>query len=374
MAIDSLERPVISLDNNARSVIGGRAKAPVDSNFECRAIERIRPITEHYLATCLHHLFDTGVFDELERHADGISISSLATSLCLDQRRLTGLFYFLANEGVVTLSCDTVALTTKGKEFGEFRAWYTMMIGGYSTTIHQIGRALSDGAPYCGRDGHYVGPGSCEMSRFDGLPITETLLSRSNLSCRSVLDLGCGNGLYLVELCKHMPNVVAWGVEPDHGSYQKAHELIRSAGMEERITLFHMSTDEFFDRTPDQCRPDLLIFGFVLHEILAQEGRRAVVDLLIAVFDRFPDINLIVIEVLDQMNDPASMNHSYARNFWNPYMLIHYFTEQKLEKKEFWDRLFMDCGAQVVDLITTDHRVDSSNLELGYLLRKRFQT
>ena len=347
------------------------AQASVDPNFEQRLIESIRPISNHYLAVCLHHIFVTGIFDELAQKDQPVHIASIANKLKMDVNRLTGLFLFLANEGVVNVMEGKVILTTKGHQYGEFKAWYTIMIGGYSITIQQIGSALFDGSPFCCREGRYVGLGSCEMSRFDGMPITQTLLRRANLECQEMLDLGCGNALYLVDFCRNMPKLRAWGVEPDLGGYNEACNLVREARMEDRIRLHNSSTSMFLQNIPAGCNPDLMVLGFVLHEILAQEGEEAVIKLLRSVTDQFKQINIVVIEVINEIDNPTFMQHGLAKNFWNPYYLIHYFTLQKLEKKKFWESIFESAGLNIVDQITTDPNVDSSGLEWGYLLKRK---
>ncbi|WET76263.1 2-ketoarginine methyltransferase [Amycolatopsis sp. QT-25] len=340
-----------------------------DSGFEQRLIDGIRPIAEHFLAGALHHLFDTGVFDALAARPDGRTPEALAEDLSLEPERLTGLLRYLANEGVIAFDGDTARLTTRGRGYGEFRAWYTMMIGGYTSTLSQMGPALRRGSAYCTREGRYVGLGSCEVSRYDGMPMTRELLARAGADCGELLDLGCGNGLYLVDFCRSMPELRAWGVEPDPGGYQEARELVGEAGLSDRVQVINASATDFFAAPPEGCRPDLTVLAFVLHEILAQRGRTAVVELLQGLVKAFPALNVVVIEVADESADPAIMRHGLATNFWNPYYLIHSFTEQQLEKKSFWDELFEDAGLTTVAFVTTDETVDSTGLELGYLLR-----
>jgi 2-ketoarginine methyltransferase len=350
--------------------VAGHAQAGVDAGFEQRLIEATRPIAEHYLASALHHLFTRGIFEELATRTEPVPIAALAAIGSLDAHRLRGLLWFLANEGVVTVAGGGVALTPRGRQYGEFRAWYTMMIGGYTSTLEQIGRALPEGSAFCTRNGRFVGLGSCEVSRFDGMPITRTLLERAGVDCREVLDLGCGNGLYLVEFCRQFPGIRAWGGEPDPGAYAEAVGIVEQTGMGDRIQLENRSATEFLHNPPAACAPDLIVLGYVLHEVLAQDGADAVVKLLAGIVERFPDINIVVVEVANEVDNPAIMRHGLATNFWNPYFLLHAFTPQRLEKQAYWDALFQSAGLSIVDLITTDPAVDSTGLELGYLLRK----
>jgi 2-ketoarginine methyltransferase len=339
-----------------------------DPGFEQRLIEGIRPIAEHFLAQALHHLFTTGLYERLEC-GSAIPVEQLASEFGMDHDRLRGLLLYLANEGVVEVDGTLVKLTAKGSGYAEFRAWYTLMIGGYATTVAQIGDALPAGSAPCTRDGAHVGAGSCEISRYDGMAMTATLLSQAGVQFSELLDLGCGNALYLAEFCRAVPHTRAWGSEPDVNGYREARERIAEAGLAERVRLANRSAIDFLNNPPADCSPDLIVFGYVLHEILGQDGEQAVVMLLKRVAARFPDINIVVIEVANEIQNPTAMQHGLAINFWNPYYLIHYFTRQHLETRAYWEKLFAEAGLSIVGFTTTDPHVDSTGLELGYLLR-----
>jgi 2-ketoarginine methyltransferase len=340
----------------------------VDASFELRLIEAIRPISEHFLAVAIHHLFDTGIYAVLAAES-AVPIEALADSLILDLERLRGFLLYLSNEGIVAIADDTVRLTPAGRAYAEFQPWYTFLIGGYGSTIQQIGSALRLDSPTCSRNGRYVGAGSCEISRYDGMPMTRDLLAKAGVECRELLDLGCGNALYLTEFCRNLPGVRAWGVEPDPGGHREARRLVEQAGMADRVTLVNASATDFLRDPPPACEPNLIVLGYVLQEILAQEGETAILKLLRDVVARYPKINIAVIEVANEIDNPAVMRHRLATNFWNPYFLIHYFTRQRLEKRAYWDDLFERAGLTVAAFVTTDPRVDSTGVELGYLLR-----
>jgi 2-ketoarginine methyltransferase len=341
----------------------------VDPSFEKRLVEGIGPIAQHFLASGLHHLFTSGIYDRLAGSAAGATVAELAAELDMYPDRLRGLLLYLANEDIVTVQGETVELTGRGRAFAEFRPWYTMMIGGYSSTLDQLGAALKTGADSCTRNGRWVGLGSCEISRYDGMPMTRSLLAAAGVQPRGVLDLGCGNGLYLVDFCQQMPGLTAWGAEPDPAGFAEAQALIATEGLADRVRLANTTATGFLADPPPDCEPDLITFGYVLHEIIAQDGDEAVVELLRSTVARFPRINVVVIEVADEIRNPAAMRHGLARNFWNPYYLFHYFTNQRLETRAFWEGVFDKAGLTLCDSVTTPANVDSTGLELGYLLR-----
>ncbi|TCP66057.1 2-ketoarginine methyltransferase [Baia soyae] len=338
-------------------------------NLEGRLIEAIEPIRQHVLAVSIYHLFDTGLFDLINEQGE-VTVPQVGEKLNMDESKLEGFLKYLKVEGIVWEEGKLFSLTEKGKELLDFRAWYIMLIGGYAKTFFQVGEKLYKDSGWATRDAMKVGIGSCGISHYDSIPLTRRLMERIPDQCNKLLDLGCGNGMYLVEFCEQFPHIEAWGTEPSKGGYNEAVRLIQERGLENRIRLSNVNAIDFFHQQIDY-EPDFLVLGFVLHEILGQEGEEGVVQFLNMVTDRFPDIHLIVIEVDNRIDDPQTMRHGLSRAYYNPYYLLHYFTEQKMETEAFWDQIFERCGLTIVSKDTTDQNVDSTGLEIGFLLKKR---
>lgn len=343
----------------------------VDEGFEQRLIDGIRPIAELFLASCLHHLFASGVYDALNTADGPRDIEALAEDLDLDAERLTGLLLFLANEGVLTVRDGRATLGAKAHSYAEFRSWYTFFVGGYAGTVGQIGQALRHGAPFCTREGRDVGTGSCEIAHYDGMPMMHTLLTDAGLEPACLLDLGCGDAQYLIDLCRRMPGATAWGAEPDPDAFEQARTNIEAEGLGDRITLVNASAESFLADPPSGCSPDTIVFGYVLQEVLGQQGEKTVLQMLRSLVHAFPAIDIVVIEVDQKVTEPSVMRHGLARNFWNLYYLLHVFTNQHLETRPFWEDLFERAGLECRAAVTTPASVDSSGVELGYLLRGR---
>ncbi|MCR8844953.1 2-ketoarginine methyltransferase [Paenibacillus sp. SC116] len=337
--------------------------------LEGRLIEATHPIRQHVLAVALYHLFDTGLFDALNG-VEPTTAAQCAEHLRMDESKLTGFFKYLKVEGIIEEQGETYMLTSKGQEYSDFRAWYIMLIGGYANTFFQIGEKLYQNSGWATRDAMKVGVGSCGISHYDAIPLTSSLMKQVENGCSKLLDLGCGNGMYLVEFCKQFPSIEAWGTEPSVGGYQEAKRLIQESGLAERVRISNFGAIEFFEQDIDY-EPDFIVLGFVLHEILGQEGEDGVIQFLNTVTTRYPDINMIIIEVDNRIDDPAIMRHGLSLAYYNPYYLLHYFTEQKLETESYWDNLFDRCGLEIVAKESTDPNIDSTGLEIGYLLKKR---
>ncbi len=334
--------------------------------FEDGLIEALQPIRQFVLAASLFHLFDTGIYDLIAGEA--MPVVRLTERLGLDGDRTRGFLSYLKNEGIVALSDDVVSLTERGRAYSEYRAWYTMLIGGYGGTFMQIGESMPANAKWASRDIVNVGVGSCGISRHDAFPLTKSLIAHMDEQPQLICDLGCGNGMYMVEFCKYFPELNAIGVEPDRVSCDTAQAYVDERELGHRIRIVCDSATEFV-KHPGENHPDLYILGFVLHEILGQQGEAAVVEFLSLIREKNPDTHLIIIEVDNRIHDQARMKHGLAEAYYNPYYLLHYFTNQKLESMSFWESLFTKAGYEVIARQTTPADVDSTELEIGYLIR-----
>lgn len=340
----------------------------IEGNIEHQLIEALQPIRYHILATEIYHFFNEGIYDKLLESDH--SVESLAKAMNFDETKLLGFIRYLANEGIVEFIDEKVLPTQKCQQISPYRGWYNLMIGGYAHTFLQMGEKLTEGSGWAERDAREVGVGSCQMSKFDAMPLAFSLMSGIPKECNYLLDVGCGEGLYLIEFCRAFPHLKAWGVEPDKGGYLAATEAVRKAGLDERIALTNASALDLLE-SPFKHQPDFMIIGYVLQEVLGQNGEEGVMKFLTGILQKFPDIYIIVIEIEDQITNKKIMAHSMSLAFYNPYYLLHYFTNQRLEKQEFWERLFERCQLEVKAKDFANINVDSTDLTFGYLLHRQ---
>lgn len=328
-------------------------------------IEGLQPLRTFILAINTYHLFETGLYaDLLENGAD--TIVTIAERHKFDAEKLEAFFKYLRTEGLLQQDGETYGLSDRGKYMRHDQPYYTFMVGGYAQTFLQIGEKLPINSGWATRDLRQVGIGSSGMARYDTPPVLRKLIAQIPGVCSRLLDIGCGHGRDLVDLCEALPELKeALGVEPGAESCAEARALVRERGMADRIQIVNMSSAEFIESDIDYD-PHLLILGYVIQEILGQEGRDGVVRFLSKLTDRFPKLNMIIMEV-DMQWDAPIMQHPYALAFYNPYYLIHGFTNQKLETLAFWEELFADSGLE----IAAKESIDTTNLIPAYLLRRK---
>jgi 2-ketoarginine methyltransferase len=342
----------------------------ITPDFEHRLVSALQPIRHLALAQGLYTLFDSGIWDGLGRDG-GQPTATLAEQQGLDPDRLEIYCHYLANEGYLMHHDGGWQLTTKARELEPFRPWYTLLIGGYTETFAQLGATLRAGAGFATRNGGLVGVGSCGMSNIDVMPMAHRLLGAVPTEQLTVVDLGCGDAAFLIDLVRSRPGLQGIGVEPDETSSRLAAERVEREGLSNRITIHRGRAADVVNLALPADETLCFLTAFVLQEMLEQESEDAVESLLDKVMENYPRAHWLVVEVDHQIDNRAAMSHALATAYYNPYFLLHAITEQRLEKREFWDRLFERAGLETVMADHPDDAVDSTHFEMGYLLRRR---
>jgi 2-ketoarginine methyltransferase len=249
-----------------------------------------------------------------------------------------------------------------------YRGWFDFFIGGYGGTFRDIGTAIKAGSGDPGRDYRHVSIGSCEISRYDAIPLTKRLMNVVPGDHKLVIDLGCGNGMYLTTFCEETPNIRAIGVEAHVESCEAASAHIRQRQMDDRIKVVYSDAVPFF-KTYQGETPDFILFGFVLHDILGNQGRGALMELFTEIAARFPDSHVIVVETDYDLRKEAVLQSPVGKGYYNPYFLTQAVTNQKLQTRDSWREIFAEGGFEIMAEKTVDHLVDPSDLEVGFLLK-----
>ncbi|MFD8692526.1 2-ketoarginine methyltransferase [Streptomyces sp. NPDC059651] len=342
-------------------------------DFERRLIENTQPIRFFFLASALHHALDLGLVAELERRP-GTQEQDLAESLGLDAHRTGALLRFLRNEGYTTLIANGGwALSPKGREVQTFAPWYEMLVGGYALSMEQLGEVVRDGTRYAQRDTTKVGEGSCGIGRYDALPLVEQLLDQVKGAGEpdTIVDLGCGDGSFVMDLLVNRPDLNGIGVEPHAGSVELGERRRAELGLGDRMRLAQGAAHDALKLDlPEGGRGICFMTAFVLQEVMQQQGQQAIEDLLASAFKLYPEARWLVVEMDHQPLAPVMGTHGLAQTFYNPYFLIHAATEQRLETRSWWDEMFARLGLTTEAVANPDPRADSTGLQFGMVLKK----
>ncbi|MBT5529842.1 MAG: methyltransferase domain-containing protein [Cytophagia bacterium] len=337
--------------------------------FECDLINALQPIKNFALSTSIFHLFETGIFDFLKM-SEGAVLNDISSKLDLNHQNVEAFLYYLNNEKLIEIHDLKYKLTAKCLNYEQFRPWYQMLIGGYGQTLLSMGESLQNGNELSPCNSKYIGKGSCGISQFDAIPLIQDLVFNSQKSYSKVLDIGCGNGLLLIDLCQQYPEIEALGIDTELTNCNEANNLVNEFGLKNRVKFLCKSGIEFFNLKID-FTPDCVIFGFVLHEMLSQIGENALVDGFKAIISSYPNVHIIVIEIDDKSLDAEIMQKGLGNAYYNPYYLIHAFTCQALKPVSFWESFFESCGLEILRKQYVNQNIDSTNIEVGYLLNRK---
>jgi len=330
---------------------------------ESKLVASLEPFKGYVEACVLYGLMKTQLMEPLVK---GASLPDLVSSCEMDAARMEGVRLFLVTADY--LDPITGRATQKLKDVYEARGWYEMMIGGYGETFLNLSSGFAGGSEPIARNGEWVGRGSCEMSKHDSLPVIQQMIRDSGRTYRNMIDMGCGSGIYLTEICKQFPAMRAVGIDPSEGATEAARQHVLGDPAADRITIACSDAVDWMKKNAGQY--DLGIICFVIHEILGQRGDEAVDDFLREYFRNSPDADMMIIDINHTWADRDAMHHPLARNYYNQYFLLHPFTSQRLEPEAYWDRKFTKLGLHIVNKATSDPAVDSTGIVMGWHLRQ----
>ena len=335
--------------------------------FHEKLANALEPIRQGIVAQVIFQLFETGIYDCLE--TSPAAPATIADRLGLDVTRLESLVDYCIVEDLIVDYNGALRATDRLRAFAEFRPWFELLVGGYGRTALEIGSVLANGALYCSRNTTLVGKGSTGISQFDTIPIVRKLLHDID-DFDLLVDVGCADAAYIIDLCRSRPALQAIGIEPNRAAAISAKARIEDAGLSQRasveITDFQTYLQSDATPSPAVSRPACYLMAFVLQEMVAQAGISAVTTTLRRLAEG-PAKYVVVIEVDYRRRDQVLLG-GLGRAYYNPYFLFHRFTKQQLLPREQWEKLFLDAGFRIRDTAQPDLGVDPTRLEVGYLL------
>ena len=190
-------------------------------------------------------------------------------------------------------------------------------MGGYGETLRDLPKALASSSFYAHRNSSLVGEGSGGISQYDALPMTAELIRRLPTKPTTIVDVGCGDGTYLVDLCEMFSETKGLGIEPSRESVQHAQALASERGVADRIEFRPGSAEDMPELGDVGAHPGFLM-AFVLQELLEQVGRGTVVRLLKGVAARYPEASWLIIEVDHRPTDAAVMGCDLGLSYYKP--------------------------------------------------------
>ena len=159
-----------------------------------------------------------------------------------------------------------------------------------------------------------------------------------------MLDLGCGDGTFLIEMCASIPGVEGVGVDLSSEAVSSGREKVADHGLTKRISLFEKDVLELSGAAEELKGVDAATVFFVFHEFLTNTEDR-LVEFLRRFREQFPKTDLLVCEAvwhdLEELPRPPGPIAEYQ--------LFHRISGQRLVNLQTWRRLFSRAGFSDVE-------------------------
>ena len=231
------------------------------------------------LAHALLALANSGLLDRLRGDTPRPTEELIAG---LDPWMASGTLRYLAVCGVLEEHQGTYRLTRRGEMLtGDVPL---ARLGFYLEAYGPVTGRMTDLVTGAARYGVDVTRASGALSKHSGTVSTSSytpilLEAMRDTDAHRLLDLGCGGGSLLVELCQHHPELTGIGIDIAPAAIDAARDLARRAGVADRVEF--AVADAFApDTWPEACATAEVICGVgVLHECF-RDGDDAVVDII----------------------------------------------------------------------------------------------
>jgi SAM-dependent methyltransferase len=254
----------------------------------------------------------------------------------LQRRHVIGLLRFLVTQDLFKEELGEVFRPTpKGLAAlsGASLGWIRMIVSGYGNLMADAGKLMSGEHVY----------GKTITRRPLDVSLGSTMVSRSILDevpfriaerngCKTIADLGCGTGAFLINWAQRNPAYAGVGVDIAPEAIDAANGYARAAGVAERVK-FVCADGGDMSKVQPACRDVDMIYSFALeHELLAR-GDQFVIDHLDHLGELFPGKRYLV-------GEPSlNMTHQDGQFYW-----VHVLSHQGFPKNvvgwcEFFKRL-----------------------------------
>lgn len=301
-------------------------------------------ISGYYTTRTMQALFNVGFFDEMQR-AGRVDAAAFADQHDLDPYILERLAESLYALRILDKAGSAYVLDDKGKVLVDVaHGWFDSAYG-YEDLFHALEGMLRKEQQYgsdVNRRAPNIARGTGNMEKLIYFPLAIDMIDA--LGARHVLDLGCGDAIFLRELCAQRAHVTGYGLDIAADTIAEGQAAVREAGLSARIHLFVEDVTRVEQLPAPLEQIEVATIFFVLHELLYQ-GFETAVDFLKSYRSHFPGVPLIVFEAVKPSTETMRKR---------PGMAVHYFLQHELSQQRpvsqaEWRQLFRAAGFDSVE-------------------------
>jgi len=286
----------------------------------------------------------SGLLEALSEQG-GCRVDEYARSRGMNPEIALALCHYLVLAGFLRHQDGRFRWTSWGKWYSEseYLQGLVLFVHSFRDIYEHVEDALRDRARYPDdfrRDGELLGRASASVGRSLYFPVVRDHLRRQG--ARTVLDLGCGSGEFLMALVLE-EDMTGYGLDLSKDAVEFGRRLAREHGLDRKLDLW--TQDMFAVETMRARVPSVdAVTGFVaLHEFLNDQAR--LVRWLSALRAAYPAAHCYFLEFTPVDREALQRRaRLYQQTFAPEYLFMHDLTDQRLASVETWRALFRECG------------------------------
>jgi trans-aconitate methyltransferase len=302
----------------------------------------------HYAARTIAALTAVGFFDEL-RSKQVVDAEHFAASQGLDAKMLRALADYLGALQVLAVTDGGYSLRRKGDALAAMPGAFDLT-GAYEDTLHHLEALLRRQLVYGAdvrRNQRLVARASGAGGSLFSHPLVIDVIKRRGFE--RVLDLACGDGVFLVSLCRALDAVMCYGIDLAPEAIDDAQRRVREANFDGRIQLFTgdvLHADTIAQRLP---AVDVItsLYGF---EQLLTPGSERILQLLATWRQLAPQATFVICELM--WRDVESLQK--RRGGIAELQLVQALAGQRFATHREWMDIWRQAGFRRIE----QHRLD----------------
>lgn len=298
-----------------------------------------------YFATrILVALINVGFLNELEK-GKSVQVDSFAQQEGLDPDVLQALCDYGFELGYLDHANGAYSLSAKGELLDQMLKGALLSVYAYEDIFDNLEALLRRQMAYgvdITRKSRYVALGSGYSARQLAIPVLTKLLSKQNRTC--ILDLACGDGAFLVDMCHSSPRFTGYGVDIAPEAIAAGNEQLAQNGLANRVHLIVADMFAMDSSFQEVGKIDATTCVYALHEFLSDDNQR-LMTLLQKYRSRFPGVPLVVCEVIRHSPEELRQKPGGVMEI----QLLHALSDQRLATRSEWHDIFRRAGFSSVE-------------------------
>ena len=296
-------------------------------------------IRGYFLTRTISTLFNIGLFDAL-RNENKVDLKLFCQKKNLNKIILKALCDYLYSLKILEKEEANYFLSRDGKLLIDVLQGFFDIAYAYEDVFHSLEPLIKMEEEFgkgVRRREEFVAKGSGQAAELLPFPIVKDTIKRRNF--KTILDLGCGDATFLIDLCESNPHIKGYGVDISQDAVNYGLRKLKERKLDDRITL--LVGDMFkVDKIKEQLKQiDVATAFYALHEFISPETNK-VEEFLRKFREVFQDTPLIICELVRESPEIVRKNPSFALEHY----LFHDLSNQRQIPRDEWKEILKKTG------------------------------